>query len=139
MIALLLCVIAVIVPPTLQGSVQVVNLPENAVGPEPCTHVCSGVQKWNVGVFYWVDSSYYPGKVYRSVDISACGFVTPPVITVTTSRAGGAGYLGICPGLTVHDVSSTDFDVYSINDATSSDMKRIRCDINWTASGFNCN
>jgi hypothetical protein len=136
MIALLLCVIAVIVPPTLQGSVQVVNLPENPVGPENCTHVCSGVQKWNVGIFYWVDSGWYSGKVYRSVDISACGFVSPPIITVTSS--GGSG---ICPGLTVQSASiySTRFRVYSINDVTVSDMKRIHCDINWIASGFNCN
>ena len=136
----MLCVIAVIVPPTLQDSVQVVNLPENAVGPEPCTHVCSGVQKWDeaFGRYYWDDSGAYPGKVWRLVDISACKFVSPPVITVTTVRATDGDY-GICPGLAVHDVSSTRFSVYSVNDATASDMRRIRCDINWTAAGFNCN
>jgi hypothetical protein len=142
MIALLLCVIAVIVPPTLQAPVQLVNLPDDAVGPKNCKHVCSGVQKWDVPFGdgdYWIDSGTFPGKVWRGVDISACKFVSPPLITMTTSRASGGGGSGICPSLTVYIVDSTYVVVYSVNDATSSDMKKIHCNINWTASGFNCN
>jgi hypothetical protein len=134
--ALLLYVIAVSFPLTIQG-LQIVNLPKDPTnGPELCGHICSGVEKWSAGNGWFNPFEAAQEKVAKVVNISACKFLSAPVVTVTTSNEG-SGH-DVCPSLIVRRVHESSILVYSVDSATVKEMRRTRCDVHWIATGFIC-
>ena len=114
---------------TLPLDLRIVNSPDHSPHPAPCALICSGQDE----VPGWVDSKWLPGKVNKYIDIYDCGFVSTPVITVTSS-----GVLGACPSLFTVVRGSDDFDVFSVEDATAEEVTRKMCYVHWTAIGYNC-
>ena len=116
---------------TLQFDVKIVSSPDRAPHPAPCTLICSGEDS----ALDWTDSRWLSGKVHKYIDMSDCGFVSPPVVTVSSR-----GSYGVCPSLFMEmsTLSSDDFVVFSVEDSHARDAIRNQCFVHWIATGYNC-
>ena len=134
---LMLPLLTMMVAPTLQSQLKILDTPSGSAGPASCALTCSGIGRWyETGNFnsLWTDSSDYPGKAYKKVAISGCNFRSYPVVTTTTRSF----LRGDCPSVTVKMISRDNFMVYTVEDSTVAEMKSKQCDIHWSAFGYNC-
>ena len=84
-----------------------------------------------LGVHAWWNSGSGPaGKV---VDMTGCGFVAAPVITITLR-----GNSGGCPAVYEYLVVAHNFKVYTAWDVEASELINSRCNVHWTAAGYTC-
>ena len=137
---LLCCLLTLMLAePSLCGQ-KILNLPYDAEkGPEPCALTCSGVTKHSEVIdnklVSWMGSAL---QAYRWIDVSDCGFVTAPVLTVTTSGPSVGSAMYRCPAVYIGHVDNEKFIVFTVGDASPSRLIANRCDVYWTANGFNC-
>lgn len=96
--------------------------------------ICSGVALHSDTLYTWWDSSFYRGHVGKRVDIRACGFTTPAVVTVTARTRKGDNKT--CPGLFSGFMNEGGFNVYSVNEISAQDIRAVKCDVHWIVTGF---
>ena len=113
-----------------QADTKIVSTPDGTMGPEPCIRTCSGADKNYYG---W--SNQY-GIVSKKIDMSECDFASPPVVAAVSGS--GAGKDMLCPSINVPDLKSDEFTLYSSSFYTADIVKRNKCIVYWTATGFIC-
>ena len=125
------CLLLAVLTTTLQSHLKIISTPDGTGGPAPCALTCSGVARHNETWQHW-----NTGHVYRRVDMSGCQFVSEPVVMVTVR-----GYLE-CPGAVKvwNCQRKWNHVVYLLtDDATTPEvMSKRKCDVYWTATGFQC-
>ena len=127
--------LTMMVAPTLQSPLKILDTPDGGTHPAPCAQTCSGIGRWDAaGDSMWWDSGSYPGKAYKKVDISDCNFVSEPVAIATTSSSWTAD----CPSVTTNSITSNYFYLYTVEYSTAAELKSKMCDIHWSAFGYNC-
>ena len=115
---------------TLQLDLKIVSSPDKIPHPAPCALICSGEDS----ALDWIDSTWLPGKVQKYIDMSDCGFVSPPVVSVSSR-----GIYGVCPlFMEMTTLSMDDFVVFSVEDWYAEDAIRNQCFVHWIATGYNC-
>ena len=120
----------------------ILSLDDAALGPAPCARTCAGTTRGSG----W--TSYSPGYVFTTVDITECGFVSTPVITTTLK--GSNDFVSLITGTSsVYQVKRSSFGIrlegyvttahYSwTSKITQSYAEACHWRINWFASGFTC-
>ena len=131
----MMTLLMLVLVPVLRGDIKILDVPDGSVGPDPCARACTGVGRWNDGD--WLNSSTFPGKVLKDVQIADCDFVTPPVVTAATRYNIGGTY-NVCPSVFVFSVAASRFTVYSVEDTTATKITGARCDVYWSAFGYVC-
>ena len=127
--------LTMMVAPTLQSPLTILDTPDGGTHPAPCALTCSGIGRWDATrKNRWMDSTARPGKSYKRVYISGCNFVSDPVLTLTTISPQP----GVCPSVTVSGIYSDYFSVFTVEDSTAAEMKSKKCNIHWIAVGYNC-
>ena len=135
---MIILLIAMFVAPALPSELKILDTPNGGTHPTPCTITCSGIGRWNEsGDDKWGDSTWYPRKAYKIVDMSGCNFVSAPVVTSST-QFQGFKKSHLCPSITQLAVSKSLFYVYTVEDATALEMRIKECDIYWVATDYNC-
>ena len=66
------------------------------------------------------------------VDITDCGFVSQPVVTVTSAGPGK------CPSVFVSKFGPSEFMAYTVGEMTANYGKAEKCELHWSAYGYNC-
>ena len=128
-----LLLISMMVAPALQNELKILDTPDGDARPAPCALTCSGIARWDeTGDYGWHRSGSYQGKVLRRVSMSGCNFVSTPVVTASTRG------VRLCPSITQLAGDSGWFDEYTVEDSTADMMKKNRCNIHWSAFGYNC-
>ena len=118
---------------------KILSLPNDGKpGPQPCTLTCSGVTRYeeiegDYGYQTWIGDSR---QSYRYVDLSDCGFVSAPVVTATLS--GPVADAKRCPPVYIAYTLKSLFIVVTTEDISPSQMINNKCDVYWTANGYNC-
>ena len=132
-----------LIPASQLTTLKILNTPDNlAPNSSDCLEavICSGVslhQDPTHPIYSWWDSSFYRGRVGKRVDMTRCGFVSTAVVT-TTSRTR-EGDSRSCPGLFTDHVNTASFNVYSVEELSAVEIRRIECDVHWIATGYsNC-
>ena len=129
--------IIMMVVPTKPSDLTILDTPDGGTHPASCALTCSGIGRWDAtGDYRWRDSGAYPGKGYKYVGISGCNFVSPPVVIATTRSASLSAM--DCPSVIANGIAKTLFYLYTIEDSTAADMKSKKCDVHWSAFGYNC-
>ena len=134
--AIRFCLIFTLLNFTLQISLKILETPDGTQHPEHCSLVCSGISRYNEPDtdFLWRQNEN--GKVYKKVEISDCGFASPPILTATTQ--GGSTS---CPSLRVFEPRNGSLRyvwVASVEDLTVDNVTMGHCDVYWIATGYNC-
>ena len=129
----LLVMIAVVLVPSLESELKILDTHDGGTGPAPCSLTCVGSGRRHSG---WVDSGSNPGYVFMMIEIEECNFVSAPVITTTTVTAGSQ--LVVCPAVSVWHLSRTVFYVYSVEHTSAHRMELDECIVHWSAFGYNC-
>ena len=75
------------------------------------------------------------GKAFKMVDIKGCGFVTRPIVIAITNGPEDDRH---CPALRMQMVHYEWFGALTVEDTKAATMKENKCDVYWTANGFNC-
>ena len=121
--------------PALQNELKILSTPDGNSGPSPCALTCSGVASFTDSGSYEWGTMF--GRAYKNTDISGCGFVSLPVVTATLS---GPFYTESkrCPAVYVQYIENGSFNVFTVVDTTGGQMKRNKCAVHWTATGYNC-
>ena len=118
--------------PTLPLEVKILNTPDGISHPPPCALTCSGISKHSdTGNYNWRS---YHGQAYKENNITGCGFVSPPVVTAILKGY----YMRGCPSVFIELSKESWFVVQTVEGATAGQMTKDRCDVYWTANGFNC-
>ena len=112
---------------TTGAGLSIVKMSDGKTYPEPCATICSGVHG------NWRTSNNYPGKVYTKVDISACKFVSAPIVTATLNVPLYASLTS--GGVAVRQRYGTSFYAYVEGDISQADQG---WELMWSASGYNC-
>ena len=121
--------------PVVLGDLVILSTPDGTDHPAPCVRTCSGVEGWNND--NWKDSSAFPGKVVNNVIITDCGFVSPPVVTVSTRSQRQCG--DVCPSVAVMwKLTKLWFFVYSVENTTATKVNTSECEVHWIATGYTC-
>ena len=110
-------------------------------GPDPCAMTC-------VGTTGATDTGWFgnAGNIATYVQISECGFVDTPIITVSLAGTNGVQHMA---GSAVYSATKDNFQIHLygyIHTAWSQDThrpdpaeaKRYQWKVNWSAFGFNC-
>ena len=119
--------------PVVLGDLVILSTPDGIAHPVPCARTCSGTGKWK----NWDDSGAFPGKVYKHVIIADCGFVSPPVVTVSTRSQRQRG--DVCPSVSVMwNLTKLRFMVCSVENTTATEMSASQCEVHWAAFGYTC-
>ena len=115
-------------------TLKFLDSPDGEIGPEPCALTCSGVSRYNeTGGGGWLRS--WTGKAFKKVDIKGCGFVTRPIVIAITN---GPEVEKHCPSLRMQMVHYEWFGALTVEDTNEIEMRENKCDVYWTANGFNC-
>ena len=114
-----------------QADTKIVSTPDGKMG--SCIRVCSGVDE---DYSRWENSGSKFGKVWMTINMTGCDFVSQPVVTAVSGS--GDSYSRLCPSLTVPHVRSDYFHLYSVSDSTKDEMIQYHCRVYWTATGFTC-
>ena len=122
--------LTMMVAPTLQSPLKILDTPGGGTRPDPCALTCSGIGRWNETGY----SGTHPGKVYLRVGTPGCNFVSRPVVKATTRSVVS----GDCPSVTFYTVTSNGLYFYTVKDATAAEMTSKKCDIHWIAVGYKC-
>ena len=125
------------VDPTLQTELKILDTPDNNTHPLPCALICSGIDKHDeTGDHEWRNNRWpwSPDKAYKTVNMTGCGFVSPPVVTATIKSQ----WWSLCPSIAEDYVMSLGFFVHTEENATAEEMRKKKCDIHWIATGYNC-
>ena len=115
------CVIAILL---IQSVTTLKIISDEVKGKAPCISQCVGLVKPN-----W---RFYTSIIYGYIDISECGFVSRPIVTVTTEYIGG---LEAATGGDVFSVKNTKFAYYMLNE---SGWDNVSWKLAWTATGYVC-
>ena len=119
--------------PSLQSELKILSTPDGSTHPTPCALTCTGVSKYDeTGHYNW---RQWHQHVYKYVKIEDCGFVAPPIITATLK---GAYWSVRCPSIYLQLVGYTAFFALSVEETTVSQLTDNKCDVHWTANGYNC-
>ena len=130
---LLVCLFTVMLAIPTRSELKILSTPDGVTGPQPCALTCSGVARYNdTGDFSWIEWDWRAGKY---INITDCGFVSSPVVTVTVRGPTLAAH---CPPLRIWDSNDVWFDVVTTAAATPGLMFSWRCDVFWSAFGYNC-
>ena len=118
---------------------KILSLPNDGKpGPQPCTLTCSGVTRYeeiegDYSYQTWMGDSH---QSYRYVNFSDCGFVSAPVVTATLNGPGTGDRK--CPPIYITNTDRTLFMVTTTEDISPSQMMDNKCDVYWTANGYDC-
>ena len=121
--------------PSLQIELKILSLPSgHPIGPAPCALTCSGVSSFGeTGSEKW-NGSGFAITAYKIIDITECGFSSPPVVTAMLS-----GISQNCPSISVFNFADkTKLAVFTVQAATADQMISNLCDVYWTANGYSC-
>ena len=122
-------ILALILLSIVLGDIKILNTLDGKLGSEPCTRICSGVDKDYTG---W-RASFNRGKVWKTVEITGCDFISTPIVTAVSGS-----HNKVCPSFTVPVVVSNNFKLYTVEDYTADKMAADKCKVFWTAVGFVC-
>ena len=133
--------LTMMVAPTFQSPLKILDTPDGGTRPDPCALICFGIGRWNeTGYYQWVDSAslrnfpWRQGKAIKIIDISGCNFESRPVIKATIRSVEP----GDCPSVAYHWISNYFPFFFTIEDITGAEMKSKKCDIYWSAYGYDC-
>ena len=136
---LLGCLLTLLLAVPSLSEQKILSLPKGEPGPQPCTLTCSGVAKYEmsseVGYHYRYWMSNYE-QSYRYVDMGDCGFASAPVVTATLNGPGAGDRR--CPPIYITYTDRTLFMVMTTEDISPSRMMDNKCDVYWTANGYDC-
>ena len=125
----------------IHAHLKILSTPDGVSGPEPCALTCSGVSLHS-------ETGHYKGwkwahrKGFKHItDLEECGFKAAPVVTVTLAGpTNESGVRGVkkCPSAYVWSADKAYFNVFTVEETTLQDLNENKCDVYWTATGFNC-
>ena len=122
--------IIMMVVPTKPSELIILDTPDGGTHPAPCALTCSGIGRWNETGY----SGTHPGKVYLRVGTPGCNFESRPVVKATTRSVVS----GDCPSVTVNSIASNYFYLYAVEHSTAAKLNSKKCDVHWSAFGYNC-
>ena len=130
---------------TQQSNLKIITTP-GQLGPEPCACTCVGTTGRETS--NWREMASSPGRVWIDVDITACGFLSTPVVTVTLEGAGHHDYLvGTASIFGTSEATfriilmgevATAFNPTPLFKPTVEDAKKFKWNVNWSAFGYDC-
>ena len=119
--------------PSLQSELKILSTPDGSTHPTPCALTCTGVSRYDeTGHHKW--GQLYQ-LVFKKIIIEDCGFVAPPIVTATLK---GASLLTSCPSIYLQFITFSEFTALTVEETTVSQLTDNKCDVYWTASGYNC-
>ena len=121
--------------PSLQSELKILSTPDGDTRPPPCALTCTGVKKYiDTDGYDWRSWSV---QAFKHINMEDCGFVSTPVVTVTV-KGPYDGVERSCPPIYVQYVGYKTLTVFTVGGVTASLMNNNKCDVYWTANGYNC-
>ena len=133
------CLLVLYLTVPAHTSPKILNTPNGSTGSSSCSLTCSGVSrydgsdstsstKWR----YHDDSA----QSTKHVDMSGCGFSSPPVVTATIKSKGVGKYY--CPPVYLLAPSATSVEVITVPKLAPDWLRRSQCNVYWVAVGYRC-
>ena len=119
--------LTIVLAGTACSDLRILSTPDGQDHPAPCAVTCAGV-----ATPYWMESGFHFTRTYASLDISECGFTSPPIVTANLR------VFKRFPNIHLTEVDSQSVVAYTDEQYRAADANRGGWKIHWVAIGHVC-